>query len=743
MAYEPRLIAPFEQSGLNKYYKPWLVGKEAFPEISDSYPWRGNVRKREGFRFIAAYPAGDKPVMGLRNYVDPRTLGESLIGFSRTKAYLFNGSTFSDITFEGDGTAFSFTAGVDNYFWSSNYASSMWVTDNLTADNVQYWNGSPSLGWSRLKPIVHGTTTMDAALMILPYKGRLVALNTTESTDNLFQSRARWSQIGTPYAGSASPTANQAITLGDPTTTIQSNLHGLETGDNVSFINFTGVDAGLINTVNFVATRIDNNNFTIPLKSLGKDITVNTSFTQQLGVPPTPFINDINAWRDDIPGKGGFNDADTSERIVSAAILKDTLIVAFQRSTWRLRYTGNEVLPFIWERLNTQYGAESTFSCISFDEHVLFFSRFGWIAATTNDVQRIDMTIPDDSFAIESTSSTAFEGMTRVHGIRDYFRQFAYWTYQSQGSDVNDLVYAYNYLDKSWTTFSFLSANTPPAPIGLRTFGYFRLTQDTEWQDLNTPGPNPPKDSWENYNSSSSTWSSFGQTGDNFPYVVSGDADGNVYQMFEFIQSPASDNGVNFPFSIKTKSFNPYIDQGRKCRLAYCDLYCTTGYGGQITVNHFVDDKTVPIFTRKVSTFSRSTINISNVNVGTINTVITTATNHGLVTGQNVTIGGIVGSVGNILNNQTYAVQVITNKVFLVPASTSGTSYVSSGFIYGEDLVQGLAKYTRIYLGAIAHFHQLQFTVSQDQLIDPIAGAAQFEMQGLVMWTRPEGRIRG
>ena len=76
---------------------------------------------------------------------------------------------------------------------------------------------------------------------------------------------------------------------------------------------------------------------------------------------------DVNSWRDDVVGKGGFIDAPTSQAIIGAAFIHDTLIVYFERSTWQLRYTGDPVLPFIWERINTELGAESTFSTILSD----------------------------------------------------------------------------------------------------------------------------------------------------------------------------------------------------------------------------------------------------------------------------------------------------------------------------------------------------------------------------------------
>jgi hypothetical protein len=651
MAYEPHLVTPFEKSGLKKWYKPFLIGQKAFPVIENAYARRGVVRKREGYQLLGSLPAADKPVQGLKNWINPATLGERLLAFSLTKSYLFDDGTqtFNDVTFRFGGGAFSFTNGANDYFWASNFAGSMWVTNNLTADGINYWNLANN--WTNFRPIVSGTTVLNAALIILPYKGRLVVLNTIEDTAP-FSNRARWSQLGTPYV------------LSDGT-----------------------------------------------------------------HAPAPGFGVDATAWRSDIVGKGGFIDADTSERIVSAEIIKDTLIVAFQRSTWRLRYTGNEILPFIWERLNTQYGAESTYSNIAFDEAALFFSRYGWIGSTTNDVARIDLDIPDDSFAIEGTNVN-ITGLNKVQGIRDFFRNFAYWTYIPIGSAVATQIYAYNYIDKSWHIFD------PSVPINV--FGTYRNTAgDFTWSVFTKP-----TDTWDNFGVTT-IWSDLGSgQNEDFPYIIGGDLNGNVYLMFEFFNAPATDNGTNFNFNILTSRFNPYFDQGAKCRLGYVDLYCTSFPGGEITINHFVDDQQTPVFTRKLELFSRGVIVISNITPGNP-TIITTATQHFLSPNEQTTISDIVGNIANILNNNTYPVTVIDTFNLSIPVNTTGYSYNSAGFVYNKSDQDGDATYTRIFLGAVAHMHQLQITLSDDQLADPAKGTAQFEMQGLVWWTRKMGRIRG
>lgn len=567
MAYEPQLLAPIEGGGLVEYYKPWLIGREAFPFIEDAYCWRGTVRKREGYGFLAALPFG--PVMGLGNYIIPSTAAPQLIGFNRNRAYLFdNGtSTFSSIAFYSDATPFQWTGTDLDYFYTSNYANAMWATNFL--DPIRFYNGNPAAGWSNQQPIVNGTTRLNTCQMIFPYRGRLLALNTVEDATP-FRQRARWCQVlGSPYV-SAAP--------GDKPT-----------------------------------------------------------------AQPAPFNIDDDSWRDDIPGKGGFIDADTTERIIAAAIVRDTLIVFFQKSTWRLRYVGNEVLPFLWERINTQYGADSTFSTIEFDDNSLAYSKYGYIAADTNGVERIDEKIPDKSFQ-DTEFGTGIKNLQRVHGLRDFYRQTAYWAYPEKNvADFPNKVLAYNYIDKTWSIFN----------QSFTCFGNYSTFDDKKWQDF------PPPDVQNIWDNQVYPWDA-PWLQSQFPQILAGAQDGSVFILFDTTDN-ATDNGIPFGFAIDTKFLNPYIKDGCRVRVPYVDLYCDRTDGGEITVECYIDD-----------------------------------------------------------NMET-------------PVKT---------LIVSTDDNTNSAKYVRIFIGIIARVIRFRFTLSADQIADPVKGTAPFVIQGLVIWTRKEGRLK-
>ena len=563
MGYEPKLIAPYK-SGLIKYYQPWLIGDDAFADIFNAYAWRGAVRKREGYSFFATLPT--TPVQGIKSWLNPTSFASTSVALSTTKAYYYKTSPpgYQDISYYASpaGTAFSWSGSSTDFFWDCNFASSLWLTNNISADGIKFWTGIPgsvgvSGGWSTHAPTVNGSTQLTTALMILPYKGRLVALNTTEG-GSYFPQRARWCQNGSPYSSNTTAVPISNITPGNPTVVFVNNTSGFALGTPAGILGVVGSIGSVLNTNQFNVSSITaNTKISIDVNTTGLTYTSGGT-AQGVGTTITPSASlavNIFGWREDVPGNGGRSDADTSERIVSAAIVKDVLVVNFQRSTWRLRYTGNEILPFIWERINTQYGSESTFAAIPFDDCALNFSRYGWIAADTQQVARIDQQIPDNSFSVDAQDQ-ALTGLSYVQGIRDYYRQFAYWTFPNQILDADntttDQVYAYNYIDKNWSIFN------PNADI--RCFGTYLENQANTWSTFNSP----TTDRWMDFSSSDKKWSLLGSAQNvAFPIILGGDSSGNIYEMFEFQQSPDTDNETNFGFSITTKLHNKIPNKNR------------------------------------------------------------------------------------------------------------------------------------------------------------------------------------
>jgi hypothetical protein len=268
-------------------------------------------------------------------------------------------------------------------------------------DGIRYY-GSLTNGtsWANYNPPLDLNNALTGALLIFPYRGYLVFLNTWEGNEQAgqiynFGGRARWTQQGTPYYSNPVPTT------------------------------------------------------------------------------PNPQVFQIDTARDDLFGKGGFEDAPTQEVIIGACFIRDILVVFFERSCWRLRYLNNSQNPFAWERINVELGSSATFSTIPFDKGGFSIGERGIIIADSNDVIRVDDKVPDIVFDIRIEN----DGMQRVYGIRTFRTRLNYWTYPSNTNPQGiypDLILVYNYETKTWATFDDC----------FTCFGYFYQFNDLTWGDL-------------------------------------------------------------------------------------------------------------------------------------------------------------------------------------------------------------------------------------------------------------------
>lgn len=313
------------------------------------------------------------PVMGILKR-EVSTIGiDSTVFFDTKYAYQFlNGfqELVPGVTWTGTNT---------DFFWAANFQGAsadlryfFATNDNIDIvatlyDPIRYYN---STAWVNLQPLITATDTLWQTKILIPYYGRLLALNTWEGptastytgAKNFF-ARCRFSQIG------------------DPT-------------------------------------------------------------DQTLG------------WRSDVFGRGGFIDAPTNEAIVGAAFFRNTLIVFFEYSTWQLRYIGEYGLPFIFERISSDFGSISTYSPIVFDQGVMVVSDRGIIQAAANGVTRLDDQIPEQVFGFEIQNNAP----NFVHGVRDFEKELVYWNYKDTSNASTTQTYPnavllFNYKNNTWAKF--------------------------------------------------------------------------------------------------------------------------------------------------------------------------------------------------------------------------------------------------------------------------------------------------
>jgi hypothetical protein len=184
-----------------------------------------------------------------------------------------------------------------------------------------------------------------------------------------------------------------------------------------------------------------------------------------------------SAYFEDISGFGGFITAGIDQEIVTANANEDVLIVGFTRQQTRLVYSGNDIVPFNFFIINSEYGSGSTFSTINTDKGVLTKGSRGYLITGQTESRRIDLEIPDEVFQTRYSDN----GTERVCAQRDYINEWIYFTYP-----VNAINYKfptqtlqYNYRDDSWGIFR----------ESYTTYGLFRKQTGFTWATVGTVYP--------------------------------------------------------------------------------------------------------------------------------------------------------------------------------------------------------------------------------------------------------------
>ena len=521
------------------------------------------------------------PAMGICQRELAAINAEDTIFFDTRYAYIFSAGVFSELpsttptTWQGSDkdffwfTNFFFDSNRNKLFWvtNGNFGASVSLTDPIKYYDGSTWNATPFL--PAIKSVAGaGNNFLISAKIIIPYRGRLVTLNTYEAVDTAdatvpqqFSNRARWSQNG------------------DPT-----------------------------------------------------NITASTT----------------GGWIDDIQGFGGFLDAPTNEDIISCAFIRDILIVFFERSTWKLRYTGNETLPFVFERINVELGCESRFSPIRFDEGVLAVGDKGIITCNGNNVTRIDQVIRDEVFKIHNGN----DGVERVHGIRDFFEQVVYWTFPAANTDpiYPNRVLLYNYDNNTWAFFK----------DGFTVLGNYQPTDGVRWNSLTNV-------TWEQYVRS---WDS-GSLQSQFPSIVAGNQQGYILLLNQKIRNDQS----LYIYAISGGSPTTFTSDNHGMEEG--DIIEINGVIGSDST--ILNNYRFSVFAETANTFQlqqKPRFNITAI-TKSLNAVVT-APGHNFRTGDLCQFLNVTGMIQ--INNLTGTVKAVNGSSFTININSLGFStYIGGG----------------------------------------------------------------
>jgi len=506
MPFDRFLIAPIN-TGLQTDLKPWQIMDDAFQSLQNAYVFRGRVVKRFGSLLMGTPPsvANSRLRIGLGTTNGSGSISGTVPGIIFEVGQLFSvGTSLFTVTALGtpanllrsDGlvatATFNTTTGayvIDGapvgttlYYYPglpvmgiTQYESGAVNNHPSYAFDTQFAYRFVGPGWDRSgsgsSPLWHDPSG-DQSNYFLSYNYRA----TSDATPTMFVTNF---QVTNPNG--------VGVATDDPI---------WYTPDGSTWTALSGVNAfyffpngGAPHTGPFVVTAriiVAFHNRLILLNTIENDnsggLGVNSNYVNRARYSSvgSPFV--VNAWYEEdqqdnagnFAAGAGFEDASTEEQIISAEFIKDHLIVYFERSTWELVYTYSEADPFIWRRLNNELGSQSTFSTVPFDTQVLTIGNTGVHACNGSNVSRIDEKIPDEIFDFESSSTQ------RTAGIRDYYTEAAYWAFVSDSRPTTDnwpnQVLVFNYRNRSWA----LNDDC------ITAFGYFEQQEDTTWQSTGT-----------------------------------------------------------------------------------------------------------------------------------------------------------------------------------------------------------------------------------------------------------------
>jgi len=797
MPFDRFLIAPYK-TGLETDEKSWLLTEDAFVELQNAYVFRGRVRKRFGTKMMGTTQLATR----LRVQVDTSDGGGSSSGtvpgavgalgqmfsigneiftvWQASGAMLDTGSA-STATFNISTGVFVFTGVADLtpvYWYPSLPVMGLTQYESGAVNNhpsyafdtrfaYEYVAGT---GWVRegtgTTPMWHGndlnffwttnwqgtSTSSNSGIPVLfasNFNAALGAGKPTAADDPIWYTFTPTTSNWTALSGTLAST-NGFFFLpiyGSPPVP-QAPYTG-------SFVQTSKIIVPFKNRLILLNT-IENNNTSHTGTGTATAYTNRCRYSWK----GSPFA--VNAWyeygQSDSSGNaaagGGFIDASTEEQIISAEFIKDRLIVYFERSTWELAYTGNEITPFVWQKINTELGSQSTFSTVPFDQAVLTVGQSGIHSCNGANVARIDDKIPDEIFEFETENNAT----QRTVGIRDYFTELVYWTYSTIFESGTTQTYpnqilVYNYRNGTWARND----------DSFTMFGYFEQQQDTTWES-SAPVI------WEQ---SGDTWISGVQQA-NQRVILAGNQEG-----FVLIIDSAGTSGEG-------ESRNAPSLQITNMSIASTGIVTLTVYKHNLRASPTAQsyDQDFILIENINSTADPITAAALNNKIFVVNTVIDantiTINTKGTLTAGTYSGGGTIARVSNpqlttvrfnpyIKENKNVYIEKIDFAVLKTTSgeitvdyfpSSSPVSMIAGGYASGsitgtsvlETFPYAITLYPleqdqdllwhALYFQTSGQFIKFALYLTQDQMINYNIATSPFELEGMAIYSCKVGRVQ-
>lgn len=636
------------------------------------------------------------PVMGLRDLSIGNTTYPVPLAFDTVYSYQLTPTanpTFYNVNYyKGSNVPFVWSGQNYQQFWTTNYSGALWSTNAKPGFHVAlgtYSSGSGTANitmvftnqGSPIQTLVAGTSTTGDQVWFNEWAAGGVTINGLNGYISSIVNAATGTYVVT-FSGNQTVSSTGIAQLltnsisgqdgikwydGDPT-----GGSGIPTGSaNLGWVNFSPpltATSVAIDTYPSALYYLVGAVAIVPFKDrllfFGPQIITSTSALAggtPLQLPDTvlwswrgtPYYNSLiptnqtsstTAYYVDQTGLGGYLPAGIPQAIASVSTNEDVLLIGFSGNGRKTRfvYTGNDIQPFLFFTINSELPSTCLFSAITLDKGAIDIGTYGISMTDQQSSQRVDLDIPDEVFRI----SNANNGTFRVNAIRDFFREWIYFSYPLNTSKWSfpTQSFLFNYRDNTW---AILYEN-------FTTHGRYRPTSAIAWKDL----------TYKSWNEWTDPWNS-GDDSPLYPNIIAGNPQGYVlvkdkgtgesvsgtiqaiansasltqitstnhcvkvgdYLYFSGALGTTAINGqigrvistanantfvvdilapsgtylglgkytrLIQPF-LQTKQFNPYWEQGRKVRLSAQKYLMDATPSGQVTVNIYLSmDPTTP-----------------------------------------------------------------------------------------------------------------------------------------------------
>jgi len=490
--YKPLKIAGFE-TGLVQEREDFLLPFDGFPVLEDAFVWRERIKRKQGFELLAR----------LRRVLTSQSLSNTLnlATYNNGGATIFTTLSLEStaeiqtgslkITFDKGGASETILSD------SGDGTLAITATNNLTATGgtINYATGAITVAFAGV---------ISAAIVVeidfnyypgLPVMGLRQRERNAINAEQLIVFDTKYAYIlsgeqfvefitGTTWTGNNSDffwSTNYWVDGSNNKLFWTTNFSGVS-GDPIRYTNGTTWTT-FTPQIDASANLLTQCRAMLPFR--GRLFAFNTFEGTTLGLSVQKF-NRIRwsaigspllaeSFREDIVGKGGFLDIPTAQHIVGVGFVRDNLVIYCERSTWQLRYSGNNFIPVQVEKVNTELGAESTFSTVNFDTSLLGVGDKGVVECDSFKSERIDIKIPD----IVQKFNNDGNSLKRVHGVRDLSQRLVYWIFPdaSTNGTFPDKRLVYNYENQAWAIHN----------DSLTALGTYQRSESKTWESVTTP----------------------------------------------------------------------------------------------------------------------------------------------------------------------------------------------------------------------------------------------------------------